>query len=258
MTINDDEKVPNLLNALIKSTPPDVDLTIIGGSALVFWVAQYVDMYPEYFEERIAGTKDIDVIGLASDAKKCAKAWGGELHIPGWNDHTPELAIIILKDPAGGENIQMDFLSTIYGVSKNKALKGRVPLGDGDIYVLSELMVLYNRLHCTMKLKRYENQNAIDQLVNSISVMKCAVKVRLDSDDIKGAAQLMSHVLKIAKSRSLGVRVYTKYGVDLTDIIIDDDRLPEKFREEVPKLILKIQELRIRQKAHFDKFSGVD
>ena len=47
------------LQRLISNPPPDVDLTLVGGGALILWIEHYREHYPGNFDsERIAGTEE--------------------------------------------------------------------------------------------------------------------------------------------------------------------------------------------------------
>ncbi|MCP4696591.1 MAG: hypothetical protein GY862_07055 [Gammaproteobacteria bacterium] len=94
------------LRKLLSDLPPGVDLTMVGGSALVFWTKKYVPYYPQFFDEnRIVTTKDIDFIGLFSDAEACSRHLGGKLRKPDMNHFTPELAVLSINQPDSTEPI---------------------------------------------------------------------------------------------------------------------------------------------------------
>ena len=93
--MNKNEKAANTLYALLSDPPPDVDLTLVGGGALILWITFYIQHYPHNFDHnRIPGTKDIDFIALKEDVYKCHEHWGGKLNVPGFNHATPEIAIL--------------------------------------------------------------------------------------------------------------------------------------------------------------------
>ncbi len=234
-------RTSNLLSTLLSNPPPEVDLTMVGGSALVFWTASYIEVYPDCFDiQRVAGTKDIDFIGLTQDARACHEHWGGRLVVPDQDDMTPELAILSIPD--GDDDIQIDFLPDLIGIPKSKALKGRFPIGyvddENGIYVLSEILVLTNRVINTRRLAKYQFSHGIDQVYNAMSVVKAAIYARLDAGSPSEAARLMHCVLDLAKNRSIGVEVYIQFGIDLLDaVVLEDKRFPNEFQRVIPPLV---------------------
>ena len=255
--MDENEKAINILYSLLKNPPPDVDLTLVGGSALILWTNLYRESYPENFEaNRIAGTSDIDFITLKNNVHKCHEYWGGELIVPGMDHATPELAILCINPESEDENIQIDFLMDLVGISKDKSLKGReLILGFGDnenIYFLSEIMTLMNRVMNTLLLTRYQNTHAFDQIYNAMAVVKSAIMAKLDTSDAQGASRLAYRVLDMARTRRIGVSLFVKFGIDLLDaVVINDDRHVEGFTDIAqPKLLNQMLERRKSRIAH--------
>jgi len=255
--MDSEEKSPaDLLFQLLQNPPPNVDLTIVGGSALVFWASLYIETYPQYFDtQKIVGTKDIDFIALLSAARACHQHWGGELHEPGFGHATPELAILCLNKD---ENpIEIDFLPDLVKIPKHRALKDREPvvgISDSDgFYVLSEFMVLLNRVNNTIYLSRYQNEHAYDQLHNAISVVKSAIQARLDTGEYNRAARLAYNLLDLARNKALGIKLCVDFEIDVLDGLIFDDRYPKEFNEiALPALNREIQERREARARHLE------
>ena len=239
------------LQRLLSNPPPDVDLTLVGGGALILWIEHYREHYPGNFDsERIAGTEDIDFIALKVDVLKCEKHWGGVLYQPGFDHATPEIAILSVDAEGGEGSIEIDFLQDLLGIAKNESLKGRLPiLGFSEkenIYFLSEFMVLKNRVMNTLSLYRYRRANAIDQIYNAMSVVKSAIMAKLDVGDNKGASRMAYKVLDMTRTRRIGIKLFVIFGIDLLDaVVINDERHVAGFTDMAqPKLLKQIYERR--------------
>lgn len=255
--MDEKEKAINVLYDLLNNPPPDVDLTLVGGSALILWTNLYREAYPENFEaNRIAGTQDIDFITYKDDVLKCHEYWGGNLIVPGMDHATPELAILCVNPESKDESVQIDFLMDLVGISRDKSLKGRehiMGFGDNEnIYFLSEIMTLMNRVMNTLLLTRYQNTHAFDQIYNAMAVVKSAIMAKLDTNDAQGASRLAYRVLDMARTRRIGVSLFVKFGIDLLDaVIINDDRHVEGFTNIAqPKLLHQLHERRKSRVSH--------
>ena len=243
--MEENEKAINTLYNLLANPPPDVDLTLVGGGALVLWINFYVEHYPDNFDStRSAGTKDIDFIALKDDVYKCHKHWGGDLIEPDLDHATPELAILCINPETKEESIQIDFLQDLIGISRAKSLKAREPvIGFSDkenIYFLSEIMVLMNRVMNTLRLSKYQNPHAFDQIHNAMSVVKSAIMAKLDTSDVQGATRLAYRVLDMARQRGIGITLFVEFGIDLLDAVhLEDERYTKEFATIAQPILLK-------------------
>ena len=257
MKVNKEETAADLLYKLLQNPPPDVDLTIVGGSALVFWSQLYISAYPQFFhEDKVVGTQDIDFIGLSKDAEACHHHWGGNLIKPGFNHATPEVAILRLQD--NGVDIEIDFLQDLVDLPRIKALKGRELVeglpGNQGVYVLSEIMVLLNRVSNTLNLAKYQSDHGLDQIYNAISVVKAAIQARIDVHEYSQAARLAYNVLDLSRKRGLGIELFIKFKIDLLDALIYHDNYPEEFNSiALPALMKEITDRREAKKAHLER-----
>jgi len=254
-------KAVNILYKLLSNPPPDVDLTLVGGGALILWINFYRKHYPENFDTlRLAGTKDIDFITLKEDVYKCYKHWGGKLSVPDIDHATPEIAILCIN-PESENTVEIDFLQDLIGISRTESLKEREPiLGFSDrgcIYFLNEIMVLMNRVMNTLSLSKYQNTHAYDQIFNAMAVVKSAIMAKFDTDDHKGATRLAHKALKMAHSRKIGINLYVNFGIDLLNAVpVPSNNLnyTEQFTTIAqPKFLHEIHERRKSTIKHLKK-----
>src|SRR5690348_8920995 len=100
------------IEEILNDPPPDVDLTLVGGQALIYWTLSYQESFPQLFpDEVISSTFDIDfVVRFKIACHQCAEHWKGKLILPGQDDHTPELGKILIEGDDGEDALQIDLL----------------------------------------------------------------------------------------------------------------------------------------------------
>lgn len=252
-------KAVNTLYKLLSNPPPDVDLTLVGGGALILWINFYRKHYPDNFNPlTLAGTKDIDFITLKEDVYKCYKHWGGKLSVPNIDHATPEIAILCIN-PDSENAVEIDFLQDLIGISRTESLKEREPIlgfsDIGNIYFLNEMMVLLNRVMNTLSLSKYQNTHAYDQIFNAMAVVKSAIMAKFDTDDHKGATRLAHKVLKMAHTRKIGINLYVNFGIDLLNALPTNNANYTKQFTTIaqPKFLREIDERRKSAIKHLKK-----
>lgn len=150
------------IDTLLSDPPPNVDLTMVGGQALVYWTLVYQTRYSKLFpDEVISSTTDVGfVVQLKEACQKCHDYWGGKLYSPGWNA-TPEYGYLVIGDEDGDAGtLRVDLMKYIFRLDKHEIRKHRVLVGQDDrykdMYVLTELRTLLNRVYNAVSLPKYE------------------------------------------------------------------------------------------------------
>lgn len=134
------------IKSLMAKVPDGVQLTIVGGQALSFWVTAYYPEYKDLFELNdgiVWGTADIDIVASSRDAELCAQAWGATITVPEKFSNTPNTAIVRLNLPGKGF-VEIDFLSDYVRLKDvKKVFYSNVSLSpDKPIFVLSQVTLL--------------------------------------------------------------------------------------------------------------------
>lgn len=246
------------IEEILKNPPPGVDLTLVGGQALIYWTLSYSERYPDLFPDSvISSTFDIDfVVQLKESCKKCVEHWGGKLNEPGYSDATPEMGVILIETDEGP--IRIDLLPDLLRIPKQEIPKLRDPIGDheayDDMYVLSEWGTLLNRVHNTVGMKRYRRPEALTQLDNAIAIFSAYIRWLLDEGEVSEAQSRISGLVKLALDSRTGIFLFIELGVDLLSPIPRGHRQFEPaFREHVlDKLIAQVRAKRERLLA--DKY----
>ena len=216
------------IEEILTSPPPGVDLTLVGGQALVYWTLVYQQRYPEAFpDEVISSTSDIDfMLQLKQACEECHKHWGGSFYGAGWQA-TPEYGYIVVESEDEVEPIRIDLLEYMHGIDKDKIKGLRTLIGFGDderykdMYVLTEMGTLLNRVHNTASQQRYSSPEAIIQLRNALAIVKAGILWRMEND-MSEAQRLIKQVVDLAKMSQFGIRIYLDKDIDFLTVLPED------------------------------------
>ena len=63
-------------------------------------------------------SEDVDFLASAKIANQISTAWGAEIQLPGWDDFTPNTAVVYLEFAGGRRSI--DFLDAVPGIGPTK------------------------------------------------------------------------------------------------------------------------------------------
>lgn len=233
---------------LINNPPDDVDLTIVGGNALDFWVEVYsetFDFVKPYLEMK---TRDVDfVIKENASYRACLEHWKTLLHehvesvdlnVVPIDDSSPEAAhiLVTLDNLESAESyLLVDFLFDLAGVSQSDIQKNRVlshHSKSGRQFILNEYMVLVSRAHNVIKIPSKRTEYGLNQLRAAISINKALMTTLLDSgakEDIKEAKHIAKKIFLLSKWQALGIPLYKTYDIDLMDAIPEHLNWPEEF-----------------------------
>lgn len=224
---------------ILGNPPPGVDLTLVGGQALVYWTNVYLPLYPKAFPpDAVAHTSDIDfVVQMRSACEECYRHWGGRLDVPGKDNHTPELGRLVVNEGTN-KQIYIDFLDSLFRIERPEInrLRAETHSEDGrfkEFYILSEWGVLLNRINNTIANSRYRSPQGLKQLKNAVLVHWCRISDLLDAGDVAKAQSETSRLLKKALDSRTGMRIYLDHGIDLLRAApIDDRRFHRIFIEK--------------------------
>ncbi|MEE8058813.1 MAG: hypothetical protein V3T17_13425 [Pseudomonadales bacterium] len=241
---------------LLANPPPGVDLTLVGGQAMIYWTLIYYDKYPQLFPENAVGsTYDVDfIVQMRESCEKCKDHWGGTLYTPAPDNSTPELGVIIFNEGTDAE-IQVDLLGSLIRLDRQQIEKMRSPIDPDNplyssMYVLTEWAVLLNRVYNTVLLSRYQQEEAFVQVRNATAIHHAYILWLLDRDERSLAQSQCHRLLELAKSSQFGMPLYLKFNLDLLNAMpIEDNRFAESFCSKALKpMIDEIQQKRQRLK----------
>jgi len=229
---------------MLDNLPDDIDLTIVGGRALEYWVEVYSLIYPDEFKgSRLSATVDIDfVIKEMSECRKCAQHWipilkkagiEAAIDFPTMDDFTAEAAVIKMKvDGTNKRYAISDFLFQLSGINKNQIHSNREDLGRG-LCVLTPYMVLCNRVYNVINLRSKQDDHGLSQLENAMIISKCYIRSQLEKNtksSIREALKTHNLIVNMAKSKKVGVKLYRDHDFDLINALcLNHPNLPSSF-----------------------------
>ncbi len=179
---------------------------IVGGQALNLWAERYSPGRPELISFGPFTSKDLDYFGHRVAAEKLAAALGGQVHIPGPDDHTPNSAVV--SATVDGIAIEIDFLSDIIGVGAkaltHDAVELIVPIrGDGvdvlEIPVMHPLHCLQSRVANVVSLGRRDDV-ALRQLAAAPIVLQAYIDEMLETGDVREAGAVLQKLFAYLRS----------------------------------------------------------
>jgi hypothetical protein len=211
---------PELLEQILALA--DNGMILVGGQALAFWTAYYDTTAP-----LIAITKDVDLLGTKADVERLARGLGARTVFPRKGAMTL-LVGQVLKDLPGGNYINIDVLSRIYGDIKTSAIASRAVQADnpaGRFLVMHPLDVLQGRLENVHGLPAKQDEHGLAQLGVAIDVARefvadIASREAGDTDDPARPVTLrhLGRIERLALSDA-GRKVAKRYGIHVADAI---------------------------------------
>jgi hypothetical protein len=199
-----------------------LEMILIGGQALAFWAAYYSVPAPP-----IAVTKDVDFLGTRADVERLARGLEAKAMYRRRRDLTL-LAGQVEKSLPGGDYINIDVLSRVYGNVSAASLAKRAPLAEspaGAFRVMHPLDVLQGRLENLYGLIEKQDEHGIAQLQLAVATVREFLKDTASQEAERQAAGertvSLRHVRRI-ESLALsdaGRKVAKRYHVHVADAI---------------------------------------
>jgi hypothetical protein len=211
---------PELLEQILVLA--DNGMILIGGQALAFWAAYYETLAPV-----IAVTKDVDLIGTKADVERLARGLDARAVFPRKGAMTL-LVGQVLKDLPGGNYINIDVLSRVYGdltteVIADRAVSAESPAG--HFLVMHPLDVLQGRLENVYGLSSKQDEHGLAQLNVAIAVArKFLVDIgSQEAVDTSASARpvVLGHIARIERLAlsDAGRKVAKRYDIHVADSI---------------------------------------
>lgn len=235
---------------------------IIGGNAAAAWVAA---LLPDRLPPII--TKDVDFQvdeSVDRDIDMFAEAVGGDVLRPEKSHFTPEKAIVAVNTPDGGDPLEIDFLTTVFGLPEDETLEHaqrlELPTTDGGflsvciihpVHALQALIENYRGLGRRGHTFR-ERFDVIAQVTKEfLRQMALQVSHLPTSQQKPGYDEVRWGIRKLLMAADSpqydAVRAET--GADLLDAVPSPDEAPIPglfWQQEVPRLLENVEKRRRR------------
>jgi hypothetical protein len=198
------------------------EMILVGGQALAFWAAYYSVPAPA-----IAVTKDVDFVGTRADVERLARGLGGKATFRRQKDLTL-LTGQIEKDLPGGDYINIDVLSRVYGDVSTESLDKRAVVAEspaGKFRVMHPLDVLQGRLENVYGLVEKQDEHGIAQLQLAIAMvqefLRDITSQEAEHQDLGKRPVSLRHLRRIETLAlsDAGRKVAKRYSVHVADAI---------------------------------------
>ncbi len=249
LKIDETERIIARLEHVVR----DRRVVLVGGQAVAIWASRLEDRIADTLVEAVA-SRDIDLLGNFSDLRQSAALLNARVRVATFEDRTPLTGVAIFLDTEGHER-RLDVMASVYGMSaediRRTAIEAELLVG-GDrrvpLWVMHPERCMESRFH-NSALANKQTDLAWRQLRASIVCARAFSQLLLDE---RGEAAIRD-VLKLNErifSFSQGERcskLASDRGIEAFDAVLDDDRLPERFRTvRLPQMQDRIRALRER------------
>jgi hypothetical protein len=220
------------------------------------WLGQLEDRLGDEFTTAPVVSRDIDFLGNAADLQRAGKLLGGRVRVAGWEDHTPLAGAAMFLD-SDGHKRRLDFLENVYGMNSDdiRSTAIEVDLLPGEdrqvpVWVMHPERCMESRVH-NSALPNKQTDLAWRQLRASILCARAFSQLLFDERGetaVRDVLNLNERIFRFAQGDRCA-RLALDRGIEAFDAVLDDERLPEKFRTlRLPQMQERIRALRERQR----------
>lgn len=231
------------------------DAVVVGAQALAIW-GQVLGV-PVPGE---ALTRDIDFLGDSVDAANLANRLGGVCRIPSLDDHTPNSALVTLRN-FQGRTIQIDYLHDLAGLNagtvRRRALEVGLPGTGIRCRVMHPYDCLESRVQNLALLPHKDTSAGVRQAAHATHVMAHYLARLLNSGERPAIREALNFTEKLADlaCSEPGLRLWVRHGLDLLDAMPPLRTYPEMFRmKRYPQIQARID----KKRARFAAVRGLD
>jgi hypothetical protein len=227
-------------------------VVLVGGQAVSIWTGQLQHLLDGRLTPAQVISGDIDFLGSAADVQLAADLLGGRARLTRWEDRTTLTGVAIFLDSDGHER-RLDFLQSPYGMNaedvRNTAIEIDLVLPAGrqvPVWVMHPERCMESRVHNSV-LANKQTDLAWRQLQASILCARAFSQLLLDERGdivVRDVLNLNERIFRFAQE-DRSARLAHDRGIEVFDAVLDDERLPEKFRAvRLPQMRERIEALR--------------
>ncbi len=214
-------------------------------------------------EDEPVTSRDVDFQGTAGDALRAAELLGGDVSVPKkFDDFTPNSGVVRFVDAAGNQRT-LDFVDQPFGLEAEavRTSAQAVELSGTNgrrvvLWVMHPRHCLESRVHNT-GLPGRNTELARRQLVASLRQAKAFVCLLLEAGEVKAAGKLNELMFEFALRNRRARDLFFTHDVDVFHAVVNDPRLPERFREiRYPQMKVQIDDRRAADRRHRERGAG--
>lgn len=227
-------------------------VVLVGGQAVSVWLGQLEDRLGDEFTTAPVVSRDIDFLGNTQDLRLAGKLLGGRVRVAGWEDHTPLAGAAMFLD-SDGHKRRLDFLENVYGMNsediRGTAIEVDLLLGEDrqvPVWVMHPERCMESRIHNSV-LPNKQTDLAWRQLRVSILCARAFCQLLLDERGeaaVRDVLNLNERIFRFAQGDRCA-RLALDRDIETFDAVLNDERLPKKFRAvRLPQMQERILVLR--------------
>jgi hypothetical protein len=250
LKIDEAERIIARLEQVVR----DRRVVLVGGQAVAIWTSQLQSRIADTLIEVVA-SRDIDLLGNASDLRQSAELLGARVRVAKWEDRTPLSGVAIFLDRDGHER-RLDVLGSVYGMNsediRNTAIETELHVEDRQVrvWVMHPERCMESRVHNSV-LSNKQTDLAWRQLRASIPCARAFSQLLLDERGeaaVRDVLKLNERIFRFAQEDRC-TRLALERNSEAFDAVLDDERLPEKFRTvRLPQMQERIRVVREQQR----------
>ena len=252
LNLDQAEQIIARLEALVRERR----VVLVGGQAVAIWTAQLESRMQGALNTELVASHDIDLLGNAADLQQAAELLDARVRLARWEDRTTLAGVAIFLDSDGHER-RLDVLESAYGMNsedvRNTAVEIDFLLSDGrhvHAWVMHPERCMESRVHNSTLANKQTNL-AWRQLRASILCARAFTQLLLDERGepaVRDALNLNERIFRFAQDHR-SARLALDRDIEVFDAVLDDERLPEKFRTvRLPQMRERIHVLRQRDR----------
>jgi hypothetical protein len=230
-------------------------VVLVGGQAVAIWTAYLHSRLTDVLIAQVASS-DLDFLGNADDVRLAGQLLGGAVQVSKWEDRTTLAGVALFLDSEGHQR-RLDFMQSAYGMSsedvRNTAIEVSLFLDEGKrlpIWVMHPERCMESRVH-NSTLANKQTDLAWRQLRASILCARAFSQLLLDERGetaMRDVLKLNERIFQFAQE-DRSSRLSLERDIEIFDAVLDDERLPEKFRStRLPQMRERIHTLRQAQR----------
>jgi hypothetical protein len=232
LKIDETERIIARLEQVVR----DRRVVLVGGQAVAIWASKLDGRIADALVDAVA-SRDIDLLGNSSDLRQSAELLGARVRVAKFEDRTPLTGVAIFLDSDGHER-RLDVMASVYGMNSEDIRQTAIEtelLIDGDrqvhVWVMHPERCMESRVHNSV-LSNKQTDLAWRQLRASIICARAFSQLLLDERGeaaVRDVLKLNERIFRFAQEDRCS-KLASDRGIETFDAVLDDDRLPEKFR----------------------------
>lgn len=232
LRIDETERIIARLEQVVR----DRRVVLVGGQAVAIWASKLEGRISDALVDTVA-SRDIDLLGNSSDLRQSAELLDARVRVVKWEDRTPLTGVAIFLDSEGHER-RLDIMASVYGMNaediRQTAIEAELVIDQDrqvNVWIMHPERCMESRVH-NSALANKQTDLAWRQLRASILCARAFSQLLLDERGeaaIRDVLKLNERIFRFAQEDRCS-KLAADRGIETFDAVLDDDRLPEKFR----------------------------